>query len=145
MPKSGNDKPKYLMRARALALLSGLAAGAAGCGQSLVPGSGPKDAAGQTYDGGFLGLAPAYDGAVMGLRPIPDAHPTPYDGGVVGVRPIDAHPTPYDGGVVGVRPIPYDGGAVGLRINPDATVGSDAQTSPYDGGFLGVRIDPDTL
>ena len=49
MPKSGNDKPKYLMSARALALLSGLAAGAAGCGQSLVPQSGPKDAAGQTY------------------------------------------------------------------------------------------------
>jgi hypothetical protein len=128
MPRSPNDKPKYLMCARALALLSGLAAGAAGCGQSLVPQSGPKDAAGQTYDGGFLGSAPAYDGGVVGVRPI-----------------TDAHPTPYDGGVVGVRPIPYDGGAVGLRINPDANVGSDAQTSPYDGGFLGGRINPDTL
>lgn len=146
MPKSGNDKPKYLMCARALALLSGLAAGAAGCGQSLVPQSGPKDAAGQTYDGGSLGSALAYDGAVMGVRINPDAHPTPYDGGVVGVRAIDAHPTPYDGGVVGVRPIPYDGGAVGLRLNPDANVGSDAQTSPYDGGFLGVvNIKPHTL
>ena len=135
MPRSATDQPKYLMCARALALLTGLAAGAAGCGSPLVPASGPKDAAGQSYDGSFFGV-----------RIKADAHPIPYDGGVVGSRiDPDAHPTPYDGGVVGVRPIPYDGGAVGLRINPDANVGSDAQTSPYDGGFLGVRIDPDTL
>lgn len=134
MPRSSTDRPKYLMCARALALLSGLAAGAAGCGSSLVPGSGPKDGATQTYDGG-----------VMGLRINPDAHPTPYDGGVVGVRPVpDAHPTPYDGGFMGVRPLPYDGGVIGVQINPDANVRSDAQ-SPYDGGFLGVRINPEAL
>jgi hypothetical protein len=134
MPKSTTDQPKYLMCARALALLSSLAAGAAGCESSLVPESGPKDAAGRTYDGGFFGTAPAYDGGVTGVRINPDAHPTPYDGGVVGIGRIpDAHPTPYDGGVVGVR------------INPDANVRPDAQTSPYDGGFFGVRINPDAL
>ncbi len=129
MPRSTTDKPKYLMCARALALLSGLAAGAAGCESSLVPESGPKDAASQTYDGGFLGTGPAYDGGIAGIRIDPDAHPIPYDGGRAGVGPAP----------------PYDGGVVGVRINPDANVGPDAQTSPYDGGFLGVRINPDAL
>jgi hypothetical protein len=141
MPKSATGQPKYLMCARALALLSGLAAGAAGCESSLVPENSPKDAANQTYDGGFFGV-----------RINTDAQPTPYDGGVVGSRVSpDAHPTAYDGGVVGLRinpdahPTPYDGGVVGVRINPDANIHLDAHTSPYDGGFLGVRINPDAL
>jgi hypothetical protein len=129
MPRVPADPPKYLMCARALALLSSLAAGAAGCASSLVPEGGPKDATDQTYDGSFLGTAPAYDGGVIGLGIDPDAHPTPYDGGVTGVGPAP----------------PYDGGVVGVRINPDANVRSDAQASPYDGGFFGVRINPDAF
>jgi hypothetical protein len=142
MPRSPTDRPKYLMCARALALLSGLAAGAVGCGQSLVPESGPKDA-----------TTPAYDGGSIGIGAFPDAHPTPYDGGVVGSRPIPYDgavigvgpaPHPYDGGSIGVQ-APYDGGVTGVRVNPDANVRPDAQTSPYDGGFFGVRINPDAL
>jgi hypothetical protein len=116
MRRSPTDQPKYLMCARALALLSGLTAGAAaGCGSSLVPAGRPTP--------------PAYEGGVMGVRVNPDARPTPYDGGITGIGPVP----------------PYDGGAVGVRINPDANVRPDAQTFPYDGGFLGVRINPDAL
>ena len=138
---TATDQPKYLMCARALALLTGLAAGATGCGSSLVPENGPKDAATQTYDGGIMGLRPPpYDGSFIGIG-------APYDGGVVGSGPIlDAHPTAYDGAVIGIGPLPpYDGGDIGVRVNPDANVHADAQTSPYDGGFLGVRINPDAL
>jgi hypothetical protein len=117
MPTSSAGQPKYLMCARALALLSGLAAGSASCGSTLPSGntdSGSKDASGS------------------------DLVSTPYDGGVHGVQP-------YDGGVQGVQIMPndgsqpYDGARLGLFGNPDAT----GTTTPYDGGFFGVRINPD--
>jgi hypothetical protein len=113
MPGSPTDRPKYLSCARALALVSGLAAGATGCGSSL-PG-GPTDGGSKDTSQDLVSVP--YDGGVHGVQIMPDAGP-PYDGGVFGlfINPdaqvgSDAHTTPYDGGVIG------------LRINPDANQG----------------------
>jgi hypothetical protein len=106
MPTSSAGQPKYLMCARALALLSGLATGSAGCGSSLPGGhtdGGSKDASGSDV------VSTPYDGGVHGIQP--------YDGGVHGVQimPNDGSQPDATGSTT-----PYDGGFFGVRINPDA-------------------------
>jgi hypothetical protein len=137
MGKSASEQPKYLMCARALALLGGMAVGASACGGRLAPSN---------YDGGIMGAAPnggagGYDGAVLGLS-VTDS------GGQGGAGGGSGH----DGGPMGLfvnpdadteHPPVHDGGPVGVVINPDASSGMDTGGVPYDGGVHGVIINPD--
>jgi hypothetical protein len=142
MPNGNDKEPKYLMCARALAFLSGLAVGGSGCGGSL--GSPVANPDGQVYDGGPMGTV-VYDGGPVGSRPLPpDADVHVYDGGPIGlvVNP-DADPGDADSDL---RTTPYDGGPIGLVINPDAgpgDAGSDTGATKYDGGPLGLVANPD--
>ena len=75
---SSTGEPKYLACARALALLSGIAAGAGGCSSSLTNDSPPPTDAAQ--------VPGAYDGSFMGTRPAVDAA-HPHDGESRGLAP----------------------------------------------------------
>ena len=112
--------PHFLRFVRALAFVSGTAAGLSACSSPPATDDSP-DAT--PYDGQSTGidvsLQDAYDGHAVGVAP--------YDAGDVSADAQDA--TPYDGGPVGIGPLPdaandsdtiYDGHPVGVVVMLDS-------------------------